>query len=165
MNAFKIAQRDAIVPPTHRTKEYDKYCKKVLDYIDDRIDEAIARQHATGSDVKQIKIIDELLKATQDRYTLKYLVLSIFSPAHDTVAITIGNAMFHLARNPECWAKLRAEVMPTATQPLTYELLNSFRYLNWVLRESQSLPIHIVAARLTCYHSSSSNTTQRGNSS
>jgi cytochrome P450 len=139
MDAFVAAQRDVAVPISQRTEQYRSRCKIVLDYIDDRIDEAINR--ATEADQgglksKQMRIVDELLKTTKDRYNLKYLILSIFSPAHDTVAITVANTIFHLARNPECWATLRAEVSATASQPLTYELLNSFKYLNWILRES-----------------------------
>ncbi|KAF2828990.1 cytochrome P450 [Ophiobolus disseminans] len=139
MDAFMAAQRDVIIPVPKRTKEYGKWCKEVLDYIDDRVTEAmdrVTKPSESDSGSKQVRIIDELLATTHDRRTLKYLALSIFSPAHDSVAITIGNAMFHLARNTESWARLRAEIMPTTCQPLTYEMLNSFKYLNWVLRES-----------------------------
>lgn len=140
MDAFMAAQRDVVIPVVKRTNDYKRWCKEVLDYIDDRIDDAadrMTKKDNEGPESKQVRIVDELLKATNDRHTLKYLVLSIFSPAHDTVAVTVSNAIFHLARNARCWAKLRAEVLPTASQPLTYELLNSYKYLNWVLRESQ----------------------------
>jgi cytochrome P450 len=139
MDAFMAAQRDVVIPVSSRSKEYETCCKEVLDYIGGRIDEAVdraAKPSHVDLESKQVRIVDELLKATKDKHTLKYLILSIFSPAHDTVAITVGNAIFHLARNARCWAKLRAEVVPTTSQPLTYELLNSFKYLNWVLRES-----------------------------
>lgn len=139
MNAFMASQRDIVIPPAKRSKDYTKWCKEVLDYIDDRIDEAfdrVAEASEKRVDTKHVRIIDELVKATKDKYSLKYLILSIFNPAHDTVAVTVRNAIFHLARNAECWTKLRAEVLPTASLPLTYELLNSFKYLNWVLRES-----------------------------
>jgi cytochrome P450 len=139
MDAFVVAQRDVAFPIFQRTEQYRSQCKTVLDYIDDRIDEAINR--ATEADQgelksKQVRIVDELLKTKKDWYNLEYLILSIFSPAHDTVAIAVANTIFHLVRNPECWATVRAEVSSTASQPLTYELLNSFKYLNWVLRES-----------------------------
>jgi cytochrome P450 len=143
MDAFMAAQRDVVIPIAQRTKEYYTWCKTVLDYIDDRIDEAsmrVADPENHTLDSKQVRIVDELWKTTKDRYSLRYLILGIFSPAHDTVAITVANAMFHLARNRECWIKLRAEILPTATRPLTYDLLNSYKYLTWVLRESQ-LPL------------------------
>lgn len=142
MDAFMAAQRDAIIPPFRRTKDYEKHCEKVLDYIDDRVNEAFERiADESTQEKKQVRIVDELVKATQDRYSLKYLILSIFSPAHDTVAVIVSNAFFHLARNPDCWTKLRAEILPTAPDTLTYELLNSYKYLNWVLRESESFEV------------------------
>jgi cytochrome P450 len=139
MDAFMAAQRDVVIPIAQRTEEYKTWCKTVLDYIDDRIDEASKRVAEREHDVlgaKQVHIVDELWKTTKDRYSLRYLILSIFSPAHDTVAITVANTIFHLARNAECWAKLQAEILPTASRPLTYELLNSYKYLTWILRES-----------------------------
>jgi cytochrome P450 len=139
MDAFITALRDVIIPVSERPKNYNDRCKEVLDYIDGCIDEAFSRVldgPQEGTDTKQLRIVDELVKATQDKHSLKYLIVSIFSPAHDTVAVTLSNAFFHLARSPNCWAKLRAEILPTVSQPLTYELMNSFKYLNWVLRES-----------------------------
>jgi hypothetical protein len=169
MDAFMAAQRDIVIPIAQRTEEYKTWCKTVLDYIDDRIDEASKRvaeaEDAAPSD-KQVRILDELWKTTKDRYSLRYLILSIFSPAHDTVAITVANAMFHLARNAHCWAKLRAEILPTASRPLTYDLLNSYKYLTWILRESESKTSSCrLDRRLIVVRSSSFNPSQRRNSS
>lgn len=50
MTAFMIAQRDAVVSPPSRTKEYVKRCKEVLNYIDDLIGEAA--DHAAKLDVE-----------------------------------------------------------------------------------------------------------------
>lgn len=141
MNAFQAAQRDVVIPVSQRSKDHYKGCQEVYDYIDARIDEAFSRISETGDGPpdtkKQVRIVDELVTASQDRLSLRYLILSIFMPAHDNVAVALSNAFFHLARNPDCWAKLRAEILPGPSQPLTYELLGSFKYLNWVLRESQ----------------------------
>jgi cytochrome P450 monooxygenase len=143
MDAFIAALRDVILPVHKRPKDYNDRCKLVLDYIDNCIDGAYSRlenQNQEEANVKQVRIIDELAKATNDRYSLRYLIVSIFSPAHHSVAVTLSNAFFHLARNPQCWKRLREEILPTASQPLTYELLNSYKYLNWVLRESEYVP-------------------------
>ncbi|KAF2869042.1 cytochrome P450 [Massariosphaeria phaeospora] len=136
MDAFMFAQRDVITPVAKRPKEYGEWCKTVLDYIDTCIDEAESRVQKPPQHTTQIRIVDELVKTIQDKHTLRSLIISIFCPAHDTVAVTLTNAFFHLARHPPCWAKLRAEILLTASQPLTYELLNSYKYLNWVLRET-----------------------------
>jgi cytochrome P450 len=141
INAFTSAQRGVVMPPAMRDEDWQNNCDLILSYIDNRIEEAITRvsleSKKSADELKDLRIIDELVKATDDRFSLKYLVLSIFSPAHDTVAVTLSNAFFHLARNPKVWAKLRSEILSAGSQPLTYELLNSFKYLNWVLRESK----------------------------
>ena len=139
IDAFMAAQRDVVIPPEKRPKDYSKWCKKVWDFIDVRIDEALLRLQAADETpiTGRLRLIDELAKTTQDKRSLRDHIVNIFSPAHDVVAITLANALFHLARNPSCWAKLRAEVFSTSTVPLTYELLNSFKYLNSVLRESE----------------------------
>jgi cytochrome P450 len=78
-----------------------------------------------------------MAEETQDSLTLRSLVISVFSPAHDGAAVTLSNAMFHLARRPAVWSKLREEVQATKGQELTYELLNSYKYLQWVFKESK----------------------------
>lgn len=69
---------------------------------------------------------------------MRFLVISLFMPAHDNLAVAIGNVFFHLARKPEAWTKLRAEVISKADQPLNHEVLTSHKYLTWVLKESKS---------------------------
>ncbi len=141
MDAFLAALRDVVAPLEHRPKDYQKNCDFIYNYIDNRIDEAASRvagmEKTTDLKPGSVRIIDELVKTSADKISLRYLILSIFSPSHDTVAVTVSNVFFHLARHPECWDKLKDEVMPTASQPLTYGLLNSFKYLNWVIRESE----------------------------
>lgn len=164
MDAFITALRDVKTPVLQRPKVYNDRCKVVLDYIDDCIDEAVSRvqSNGEGTDRKQVRIIDELVKATQDRHDLKYLIVSNFSPAHDTVAVTLSNAFFHLARNPNCWTKLREEIRPTASEPLTFELLNTFKYMNWILRKSGYLRFNKSETKLTIFlFSSSLDTPQR----
>jgi len=141
MDAFQAAQRDVVIPVAKRSKEHYEGCQAVYDYIDARIDEAVSRTVETRgeqlSTTRHVRIIDELVKTSTDKLSLRYLIISIFMPAHDNVAVALSNAFFHLARNPDCWTKLRAEINSKAQQPLTYELLASFKYMEWVLRESE----------------------------
>ena len=142
MDSFQAALRDVVIPdPSQRSEAHYKGCREVWEYIDAHIDEAIARtaqsKHERPSTKKQVRIIDELVKASDDKSTLRFLIISLFMPAHDNVAVAVSNVFFHLARSPEAWAKLRNEVSAKADQSLTYELLTSLQYLNWVLRESK----------------------------
>ena len=135
----------------HRDKKWWAACSTVTDFCDAHVEKALARlklQKGEKGTVKpqvtdnnqgettRLRLVDEMAKETQDLFTLRSQVLAVFSPAHENSAVTLGNAFFHLARYPEMWAKLRAEILPSKDKPLTFELLKSYKYLDHVLRES-----------------------------
>ena len=142
MGAFQAAMQEAVIPdPARRSKEHYEGIQTVWDYVDTRIDEAVRRTAQSRdeplSSKKQVRIIDELVKASDDKRTLRFLIISLFMPSHENLAIVVTNVFFHLARNQEIWGKLRAEVTAKANRPLTHELLTSLKYLNWIIRESK----------------------------
>lgn len=129
----------------HQDKKWWEACKIVTDYADEHVNKALQRLRDRDPDSKtspsldgkkRLRLVDEMAKDTQDKITLRSHIINAFSPAHDGAGITLSNAVFHLARHPDAWKKSRAEILPDAQQPLTYELLNSYRYLSWVLKES-----------------------------
>lgn len=158
MDAFQAALRDVVIPdPAQRSEEHYRGCQEVWSYIDARIDEAFTRTAKSRNELptteKQVRIIDELVKASDDKPALRFLIISLFMPAHDNLAVAVSNVFFHLARNPEAWAKLRNEIMEKADQPLTHGLLTSLKYLNWVLKESKNEAENIFDYKLTDYDS------------
>lgn len=147
LHAFQAAQKGVVMSPFARDKEWQACCDVVQKYIDDRVEEAVARVSIIKNgpeESRYVRLIDELAKVTTDRMTLRYQILSVFSPAHDTVAVTLGNFFFHLARNQSAWSRLREEILPTIDQPLTHKLLSSYKYLNWTLRESEFNPTNTI---------------------
>lgn len=147
MDKFEYAQRGTGIRAMlgrlrflHRDKKWFDACKQVTDFCENAVDEAISRNKSTDSrktEDKTLRLVDEAAKTTNDRYILRSLVLSVFSPAHDGTAVTLANMFFHLARHPHVWARLQEEVMESEDKPLTYDLLNSYQYLRNVLRESK----------------------------
>lgn len=67
---------------------------------------------------------------------LRYQILGVFLPARDITSTLIGNALFHLARNPTWWTKLRETSPSTAHEALTFEKLKSFLDFRYVLHET-----------------------------
>ena len=129
----------------HRDKKWWQACRKVTDFCDQQVDKAFARKaarenkesaHQDEKKNQRLQLIDEMVEESDDRLDLRSQILAVFSPAHDGAAVTLSNAFFHICRQPEVWEKLRAEILPTKAQLLTYELLNSYKYLDHVLRES-----------------------------
>jgi cytochrome P450 len=145
MDAFAYAQRGVGIRAMlgkfrflHRDKKWWDACKQVTDFVDQHVEKAISRIESKEiQDATRIRLVDEMAKDTQDRLTLRSHILSVFSPGHDGAAIALSNAFFHLARNPGIWTKLQEEIAPTRDQPLTYELLSSYKYVNHVIRESE----------------------------
>jgi cytochrome P450 len=148
MDAFELAQRGTGLRMLlgrlrflHRDAKWYTACKTVTSFCDLRVEEALERlkngqERRTERD--RLRLVDEAAKLTTDRYDLRSLILSVFSPAHDGAAVALSNVFFHLARHPQVWIKLREEVTGDAGEPITYESLNSYSYLKNVFRESRS---------------------------
>lgn len=81
-------------------------------------------------------LLNEMVKQTQDKLDLRSQILAVFMPSRDTTAFLVSNVFHVLARKPYIWAKLRKEIFSFEAQPLTFELLKSMRYLQWVINES-----------------------------
>lgn len=123
MEAFEYAQRGTGIRATlgrlsvlHRDKKWFEACKKVTELCDKYVDEAISRVEKgkeRHTEKNRLRLVDEAAGITKDRYTLRSLIMSVFSPAHDGAAVALSNAFFHLARHPQIWDKLRAEILPT----------------------------------------------------
>lgn len=149
MQAFEYAQRGTGLRIMlrrlrflHRDPKWYAACKLVTGFCDQRIEEAMIRvkkgeERRTERD--RLRLVDEAARLTTDRYTLRSLVLGVFSPAHDGAAVALSNIFFHLSRNPNVWTKLRAEIMQDVSNPITYERLNSYTYLKKVFRESKKI--------------------------
>lgn len=158
LDAYFYAQRGTVIRLTlgprlrflHRDPKWWSDCDIVHKFLDKRVDEALARREK--GQAQEGQLIDEMAKATQDRLTLRFQMHNVFTPAHDGAAVTLSNAFFHLSRNPEAWAKLRAEIMPTRDLVITYDLLKTYQYLKNVIRETHRItPLSTVISR-ECIH-------------
>jgi len=152
-DAFAYAQKGTAIRSMlkhikflHRDEKWWRACKTVTDYAEKHVDKALQRLHARGKPnhggdaaarKTQLRLVDEMARDTQDKFTLRSHIISVFSPAHDGAAIALTNVMFHLARHPAVWERLQTEIRPTKHESLTYELLNSYRYLSHVFKESE----------------------------
>ena len=154
MDAFAYAQRGTGIRAMlgrfkflHRDPKWWEACKHVTDYADQFVDEALKlhaeKKTASLESTSALRLVEQMANDTQDRLTLRSHIISVFSPAHDGAAIVLSNAMFHLARNPRIWSALRAEILSSKDQTLSYDLLNSYKYLKWVLQESRLLKLSI----------------------
>ncbi|KAL9097191.1 MAG: hypothetical protein Q9165_000618 [Trypethelium subeluteriae] len=135
----------------YRKKEWHKACEAVHTFCATHVDRVLHEKHRLkqdtkdGSDVytpqKKETLLEEMAKYTDDPAELRYQIINVFIPAHDSVAILISNVFFPMARHPDVWQTIRQEVSDKIKgQPITYELLKSLKYIEWVQKESKSLP-------------------------
>ena len=140
-----------ILPIVPRDVQWEEACYEVNSFFDRYIDLAItesldlsvqvsdvSRQEETPK--KRLSVLSELMDQSKDRLYIRDQLLSVFLPLHNSGPIVISNIFFQVARAPEVFAKLRAEVIEIGDVELTFEILKSLKYLQCVIKESGLLP-------------------------
>ena len=128
-------------------KEWKEAYSKVHAFIDNHVRRALDETAPKDSSITSSKsnrdtplhryvLLHEMAKEIRDPIELRYQILSVFLPARDTTSIAVGNALFHLARNPSVWTDLRSEAFSLGSQPLTFETLKSLVLFKYVLFET-----------------------------
>jgi cytochrome P450 len=128
-------------------KQCKKTCAEVHAIIDGYIDEEMELQAKLKTQGKELDtdgdsaygyvLLRELVKQTDDKEYIRSELANIFFPARDTAAMLTRNVIFMVARRPEVWDKLRAEVLAIGDAELTFELLKTLKYTHAVMNESK----------------------------
>lgn len=144
-HALKMLSRPSTWGPFERFRRLDPEVARDIELVhsipDRNIDRVLSSQKAGPSEhtsPKHYVLLDDLVKATQNRDELRGMTLNLFTGARDGPAVAISNVFFCLARHPHVWAKLRQEVVAVGDRRLTFELLKSMTYLRYVINESRS---------------------------
>jgi cytochrome P450 len=126
-------------------KKWHKSKNIVHSFADSIIAEAISRQSSVDveksadigntSGKERYVFLHELIKQTQDPHTLRSELLNVLLAGRDTTASLLSNTWFKLARRPDIWAKLRAEVDQLHGERPDYAQIKEMKYLRWVLNE------------------------------
>ncbi|CAG8953999.1 hypothetical protein HYFRA_00009098 [Hymenoscyphus fraxineus] len=135
---------------------WKKAYTKVHKFVDQKVQIALERQREiskTGKDPDEhgskgkYVLLNQMALETQDAYDLRSQIVNIFFPARDTAAIAIGNVMFELARHPQYWDELRAEVEGIGERKLTYELIKHLKVAKAIINET--LRLHLPGTRIS----------------
>ncbi len=135
------------------TYAFDKTWKEAIDkvhvFIDDHVKRALKQtEQDSPSDSPKTShsdqhrpphryiLLHEMAKETRDPIELRFQILHTFMPGRDTTSILVGNALFHLARNPTIWTDLRRTALALGSQPLTFEVLKSLVLFKHVVFET-----------------------------
>lgn len=122
-------------PAQHSTQSFiAEYVESAVQDFETSKGGSISRSHA---------FIDDLIQeaGTKDKVFLRNQMLNCFMPGRDSVAIMISHVMFHMARHPEMYEKVRAEVLAAGFdhEAMSYEAIKKLAYTNAVVNESMRL--------------------------
>jgi cytochrome P450 len=149
--AFNYAQSDILtrfrwafldfLRPNKEGKEAIRICHE---YVEKFVDEAIRwrreretekPQAETEDDDTRYVFIRELAKQTDDKVRIRSELINILLAGRDTTASLLSNTFFELAKRPDVWAKLKAEVNMLEGKLPSYQQLKNMKYLKWCFNE------------------------------
>ena len=137
-----------------KDKEFDRSCRTVHNFVDNIVYRALEKAqpqdlekslHADGQP-ERYTFLSELVKSTKNPKQLRDELLNILLAGRDTTASLLGNTFHVLARRPDIWRKLKAEVDQLGGKKPDYETLKNMKYLKYILNECKlSLPLpHLI---------------------
>ncbi|EME80782.1 uncharacterized protein MYCFIDRAFT_140424 [Pseudocercospora fijiensis CIRAD86] len=112
-------------------------------YIQKWVDRALKNQAERAEKAKkgeQYVFIDELVKHDEvDRTRALNETMNILLAGRDTTATLLTHLFFNLAREPEVWSKLLAEIDELNGELPSYEKLRDMKYLRYCTQETLRL--------------------------
>jgi cytochrome P450 len=142
-----------------RDSKFDAACNIVRNWADRYIGDFLEAQKAGKCDEEKADkggkyvFLNEIAKAVPDPKQLRDDMLNVLLAGRDTTAGLLSNIFHALARHPQAWEQLRAEVSSLEGSLPTYDDLKNMKYLNHVLKEGRVFH-HLVSrgSRLTLYN-------------
>ncbi|TVY34862.1 Cytochrome P450 monooxygenase [Lachnellula occidentalis] len=136
----------------YKDKDFDIACKVVHEFVDNIINKALEKADpidaeksidGTGEPERYI-FLTEMLKATRDPIQLRDELLNILLAGRDTTASLLSHTFHVLARRPDIWNKLKAEIDELNGEKPDYDTLRDLKYLKYLLNECNSPPLPLL---------------------
>ena len=151
VEAYELCQARVILRPKYallralkRDPKFDESCKIVHNYVDRYVRGVL---DARNNDLKDVEknparyvFLEELAKETRDPICLRDEVLNVLLAGRDTTASLLSNTFHVLARRPDIWRDLCAEVAQLHGGKPTYEELRNMTFVRRLLNECKSRP-------------------------
>jgi len=130
-----------------RDSEFDKACNIVHSFVDKIVYKVLEKTQPKDAEkvieskdaADRYVFLTEMVKATRDPKQLRDELLNILLAGRDTTASLLSVTFHVLARRPDIFKKLKAEVDELRGVKPDYETLKTMKYLKYLLNESKSL--------------------------
>lgn len=126
-------------------KEFHSDVKYVHDFVDRYVQRGLEIRKTYELEKPYAKeggeryvFLNELVKQTSDPIQIRSELLNILLAGRDTTASLLSNVWFILARRPDIWEKLQAEVSQLGEELPTFAQIKEMKYLRRVLNECKS---------------------------
>jgi cytochrome P450 len=139
-NVGNLVNRRAALGPLlrfYRDTEMNATCKILHDFVDDIIGKAYIKRKTQKDRKSPNSFLDSILDSTDDLVNIRFEVLGLLLAGRDTAASVMSNLFFVLARRPDIWQKLQAEVECLQERKPTYDDIRGLKYLRQVIDESE----------------------------
>jgi cytochrome P450 len=150
-NAFDNAQKSVVnafalgsvgwLDPRSNFKQDQKTVEAFMSgYVDKALDKE--EDHTQRKQDSKYSFASEFAKLTDDRAMIRGGLLNLLLAGRDTTASLLSNLFFMLARRPDVYNKLAAEIqstVPTPGEAPSLEALKSMKYLRACINESLRL--------------------------
>ena len=112
----------------------DHFVRKGLEY---RKTLDLSKGPPNVKDGERYTFLNELVKRTADPIQIRSELMNVLLAGRDTTASLLSEVWFMLARRPDVWAKLKAEVDELGGKPPTWQQIKDMKYMRMVLNESE----------------------------
>lgn len=135
-----LAKRSRLGPLywTHRDSTFDYACNFCHTVVDKFVTRALELKHGASKEKGENYVfLNELAMRIEDPIALRDEAMNIMIAGRDTTASLLSNLFVALAKNPEIWKRLHAEVQELNGQKPDYETLRNMKYLRNSLNEGE----------------------------
>ena len=144
-NRSRLGKLAALIPD----KRYEDSKTFVHEYIQYYVHRTLERRRANGEkteeDSSKYVFLEQLAKTGNSPKKIQDELINILLAGRDTTAGLLAHLWYTLARRPDVFKKLRAEVLRLDGREPTFEEIKDMKYLQYCLNESLRLhPMYVV---------------------
>lgn len=154
IRARGLALAESLVEPIRWPGEETKKIEHAAAVIDRRVERMIAERRAAGMGRRDL--LTALLTAHDEEggmsdKQVRDEIITLFVAGHETTATALAWSLYLLARNPEAYARVKAEARALGGRPATFEDLPALGYCLKVFKEAMRLypPVYFFGRQAT----------------